>query len=450
MGLIRKFHGNLIVLAAAKRRRGVAYAPREKLLATRDRRVRQIVRFAARTVPYYRDWFLEQGANPRDFSTAEDLARLPLLEKSTVAADPERFRSESRRGRRAIRFTTSGSTGLPLFFYHDRRSILENIAYTEPERAVSTGLLGKKSGYRILRITRSASSLGEIMEFCARNTWIPTRPQRHSLDVKDPPARIIERIRELQPEILGGYGSYLEMLFRYIHEQKIDLPLPSLVAYGAEGMTSPGRKLITEVFGLPVVGAYNAIESFKIGFQCGHGPDYHLHEDLCHVRLVDSQGSDTSKGEAGEVVITNLVNRGTVLLNYRLGDIASLSRTACECGRTLRLMTGLEGRVLDTLHLSDGSFVHPGAVWSVLSTAEGLLRYQLIQHKRDRFELKLVTSDGDSYQRFIEQVLPELQTMVGETARIDVALYDELQPDSSGKFRPIISKCHGQTRGPSH
>lgn len=49
-------------------------------------------------------------------------------------------------------------------------------------------------------------------------------------------------------------------------------------------------------------------------------------------------------GEAqkGEMMISNPVNQGTVLLNYRLGDIATLSRQRCSCGRSLPLQTDCE------------------------------------------------------------------------------------------------------------
>ena len=43
-------------------------------------------------------------------------------------------------------------------------------------------------------------------------------------------------------------------------------------------------------------------------------------------------------------MVSNLVNRGTVLLNYRLGDVAAKLDGRCACGRTLPMMSFLEGR----------------------------------------------------------------------------------------------------------
>jgi phenylacetate-CoA ligase len=439
--ILRKIYGNSIVLATALRRRGIEYRNREKIERLRDRRVRKIVRYAARNVPYYREWFRESGIDPREIKTAADLGRLPLLEKATIIQDPERFRSESRRGRSAIKFNTSGSTGTPLTFYHDQRSILANIAFSEPERLAKANFMSRQFGYRMLMIARSESTGAKVRNFCSDRTLIPMGPQIDRMNVSDPPEKVIESIRKLKPAILSGYGSYLELLFRYIHERNIDIPLPQFILYGGDGMTGPGRKLINEQFGLPVLAAYNAVECFKIGFQCGQDSAYHLHEDLCHVRIAGEKGETLAAGEKGLVIISNLVNRGTVLLNYSLGDIASLSGEPCACGRSLRLLLDLEGRTEDMLILADGHFLHPRAVWAVLRTARGLLRYQLVQHETQRFELTLVTTDEDAYQEIVQKVSPEFQTLLGKSSWMRISRQEYLPPDHSGKFRPVISKC---------
>ena len=95
--------------------------------------------------------------------STERFAGLPLprtrQDLITILRDnPERFRSDSHHGRRSLSFKTSGSTGRPLIIYHDRRSILENIANSEPQRAAATALLKSASGYRFLRIERSSST----------------------------------------------------------------------------------------------------------------------------------------------------------------------------------------------------------------------------------------------------------------------------------------------------
>src|SRR3990172_12404102 len=134
--LLNKFYGNTVILANWRGQRRVPYLPQEKLEALRDARFRWIVMYAAKTVPYYRSLFKESKIDPREIKTVEDLDCLPLLDKDTIRNNPHLFVSTSRKGRSSIPFVTSGTTGMPLEIYHDKYSLLANIAFGEREREV--------------------------------------------------------------------------------------------------------------------------------------------------------------------------------------------------------------------------------------------------------------------------------------------------------------------------
>jgi phenylacetate-CoA ligase len=59
-------------------------------------------------------------------------------------------------------------------------------------------------------------------------------------------------------------------------------------------------------------------------------------------------------------VVSNLVNRATVLLNYRLGDLASYVGGSCPCGLALPLHAPPIGRIDDVIE--NGAVVHPMAL----------------------------------------------------------------------------------------
>ena len=132
--------------------RRFAYLPPEKLAARRDRNVRSIVRYAAATVPFYREWFREHGLDPREITGAGDLARLPVIDKETLQAEQHRLVSESREGRAAFPMQTSGSTGMPLTVYQGRRLLFENAATGERERQVLRQALGADVPIRIASV----------------------------------------------------------------------------------------------------------------------------------------------------------------------------------------------------------------------------------------------------------------------------------------------------------
>jgi phenylacetate-CoA ligase len=344
-------------------------------------------------------------------------------------------------GKNSIAFTTSGSTGEPSIIHHDHDSLLANIAYGERERSVLSAMCGKRVGLREAYIVRPRSTITKVWEYYQKHTFASSSRPRLRLDVLQPTDQIVDAFNSFRPDILVGYGSYLEALFRTLKFKGTRMHLPRVLFYGAECMTDPGRELIEKEFGISVLSMYNAVEAFKIGFFCEARHGFHLHDDLCHVRIMNANGEDVPPGDKGQVVISNFVNRGTVLLNYCLGDVASLATAKCPCGRALPLLSELEGRVEDILFLSNGGFVHPRAVWAVLSQRNEVLKYQLIQHDPERFELKLVTLDYQSYQLAVRDVLADLRRLLGESARIECEYATALEPEASGKFRPVMSKC---------
>jgi len=438
---LNKLYGNAVVLANLKGQRGVPYLPEEELKAKRDARLRKIVNYAAKTVPFYRDLFREKKIDPREIRTVDDLDLLPILDKQTFRKDPHLFLSTSRRGRMSLPFVTSGSTGMPLTVYHDQYSLLSNIAFGEREREVVSTICEKKFGYKEVIIAYPGNTGSKVLDFYQRMTYIPFRPERLVLSVQDPIERIVEAVNHFRPDVIKSYGSYLETFFRLLNFRRIEMFLPRVLIYGADSMTSEGRSFIEKKFGIPILSTYNAVEIFKIGFFCVERKGFHIHEDLCQVKIVNSNGKKVGCDKTGEVVISNLVNMGTVFLNYRLGDVAAISNQKCPCGRTLPLLTDLDGRVEDIIFLPNGDFVHPRAIWRVFKGRDEILQYQLIQHARDRFVLRLAAADSKTYQRVIDGILTDLRHILGENAIIEAENYQELERQGFGKFRPVISLC---------
>jgi len=441
MEILSKLYGNAVVFSNLRAQHRIPYFSEKKLNELRDRRLRRIVQYAAKTVPYYRDFFQKERINPRQIRTVGDLDRLPLVDKHELRKDSSRFLSNSSHGKNAIAFLTSGSTGLPLNIHHDPNSLLANIAFGERQREVITGICGRKVGYKEALISYDGCVSTKVWDFYERKTYIPVRPKRLLIPISKTVQSVVDELNRFRPNILIGYGSYLEAFFKTIHSQGVSMHFPQALLYGGDAMTSAGRDFIEEKFSIPVLSTYQAMECFKIGFFCENREDFHLHEDLCHVKIVNAAGERVANDEKGEVVISNLVNRGTVLLNYRLGDIASISSRKCSCGRTLSLLSEIEGRVEDIIVLPDGQFVHPRVVWSIFKHKNEVLQYQLIQHELLRFELKLVTGGQEAQNGILQQILTDLRDVLGESSTIEAEFYNELPRQNRGKFRSVMSYC---------
>jgi phenylacetate-coenzyme A ligase PaaK-like adenylate-forming protein len=442
--LLKRLAGSVVVMAHLPKQRRIPHLPRREVEARRDAAVRRIVAYAAKTVPHYRELFAREGVDPRGIRGARELDALPLLDPQAVRADPERFTSESRRARDALPLV-SGSVVRPLVLRHDRRSLLANIAYGERERAPVIQLCGGSFRPRELHIGYETSNFRKVVEFYAQNTRLP-RPHRESLSMVAPFADIVAAINSVRPDLLTAYGGFLDVFFRMVVARGVEIHAPRVVMYIGETLPADRREWIERELGARVMSRYCATEAFKIGYFCEERTGFHLHDDLCHVRVLRADGRDAAPDEPGEVVISNLVNHGTVLLNYPMGDLAAISSVGCPCGRGHRLLSELHGRLEDVLSLANGEHLHPRAVWSVFKEDPRVLQYQLVQHDLRRFALKLVTADVDAFRRSRDRAVPELRALLGGEAEIETTRHVQLgreERERTGKFRAVESRVVG-------
>jgi len=435
----RRLAGNVAIAAQLRGQRTVPFLARPALDELRDQRIRDTVIYATRAVPYYREWFAREGIDPRDVTGAADLDRLPMLDKDLVRSQPRLFVAETAAAQRASAFSTSGTTGTPIEIHHDRRSLLANIAYGERERTPVIAICGGGFRPKELYVGYETSTFKKVQAFYEENSLLPVRPRRRFVSLLEPIERIAAIANAERPDVLVGYGGWLDVFFKTIAARGINLHPPKMVMYMGEALPRGARDCIEGRFGVPVLSRYNAVEAFKIGFFCEHRTGFHLHEDLCHVRIVGPDGRSAVPGQQGEVVISNLVNRATVLLNYPIGDAGTISTERCPCGRTFALLSELDGRVEDIIALPDGRFVHPRTIWQVFKGDSDIFQYQLTQHDAQRFVLTLVTLDEAGFQRARARSLPALAGLLGTGVMIDATRRSEVDRGTGGKFRAVIA-----------
>jgi phenylacetate-CoA ligase len=438
----RKLYGNGVVFANLRGQRKVPYLSDAERHARRDARIRSIVKYAAETVPFYRDWFRSENLTPDQIRTPADLARLPSIDKEIVRAEGDRFLSTSRRAKTSLVIKTSGSTNRSIDFHHDRNGLLANIAFGERERAAMKPALKGKKKYTETYIYNPGTTTDVVLDFYRQWTYIPVRPNRLVIPIADPVESQVESVNRFQPDILYSLGSYLEVLYRTIKFRKLRMHRPRLLMSIGDSPTPEGQQFIADEFDIPMLSHYNAGEALKIGYTCRQQSGFHLHDDLCHLRIVDPEGNPVPDGQDGEIVLSNFVNRAHVLLNYRMGDLAHFTADPCPCGRTQPMISALQGRLADIIHLPSGKLVHAAQLSRIFRDFAGVLQNQIIQHEPLRFELKLHAVDRPTYDRHLPKILDRLHEVFGQDALIEPTPHEFPHPKTHAKFRPVISLCN--------
>jgi len=417
------------------------------------RRVQSMVFHAYRTVPYYRETMDRLNLRPSDFQSAENLTKLPMLDREQLQRDSEYFVSTAQPLNRYLKLHSGGSTGTPCTVYHDTAALFQNAAHGERERSMITALVGKPLGYRETVIGSRLSTAKEVQELCQKNGFFPSgiRIQRQYLYLLDPPERNVALMNEFKPDVIhSSFGSYLEILFPYLYTTNEPFHRPKVITYSSTGLSDSVRRLITETFYIPVLSTYQAVEAFKIGFECRQSLGLHLNIDLYPVRIVNATGETLPIGESGDVVVSNLVNRATVLLNYRLGDVACILQDPCPCGRSLPLLSFPQGRSDDLIQLASGQIVHPQSVRLIFTDEEEIWQYQVVQESTTYFRVAIVAAKTCNRQEMSERLAAKFALTFGADTRVEISFVDSINRTVAGKHRTVLSMHQRSRLDPIH
>jgi len=188
-----------------------------------------------------------------------------------------------------------------------------------------------------------------------------------------------------------------------------------------------------------VFSTYGAAEALAIGFECQYHMGLHLNIDLYPIRIVDSKGKTLSDGKSGDVVVSNLVNQATVLLNYHLGDIAAILPDRCTCGRSLPLLSFPPGRSDDLIELTSGEIIHPDAVHNIFRYEEQIWQYQVVQQTSTHFTVAIVAAERCDRQQTKERIADKFIRTFSENVTVDISFVDSIDRTQAGKFRTVLS-----------
>ncbi|MBC7790051.1 MAG: phenylacetate--CoA ligase family protein [Anaerolineae bacterium] len=440
---IRKAYWNAFTLWHVRGEARLPFRPVEEITAIQNRRVRRIVAHAYDSVQHYRDVMDAAGMHPRDLRTADDLARLPILTSAEIARDPSRFLSRHYANGRALRLHSSGTSGFSKPIYYDAAALFLTLAHGHRQRHVIARFVGRKFGYREMRLAREGGLPFQIRAFYEANSWVPRKVdlERSHASPGERFEETIARWNAFKPEVVHGYGAHVGALFRHAAQHGLALHRPFCVTYGADRMSEADRALIENDFGVPIVSTYQAAEALRLGFQCEERKAFHMSIDHTAVRVVNSGGQPVAPGGTGEIVISNLVNRATVLLNYKLGDVVSLPAAACACGRTLPTIGSIDGRADDFLFLEGGHKVHALVALPPLLRVDGVVQVQLTQNDTHRFSVRVVCARDREWERVRHDLAAALRSTLGEALVIEIERTETIAPEASGKFKSVISHC---------
>jgi phenylacetate-CoA ligase len=157
-----------------------------------------------------------------------------------------------------------------------------------------------------------------------------------------------------------------------------------------------------------------------------------------HVDVV-SGSEPVAKGEFGDLVVTDLIERKFPLIRYRLGDRGRLLRKSCECELPFPLMDYVKGRITDSIVTESGSLI-PGEYWTTIfdDYTDEVKSFQVHQLSDRSVEVKYEPHKNADCTKVIAMVRDGLLDKLGDGARLTFE-ESEVDVNDNGKTRFVVS-----------
>jgi phenylacetate-CoA ligase len=400
----------------------------EELEKFQNERLKVLINHCYENVPYYTKLFDSLNLKPSDFTSKEDLKKLPILTKDEIKRNfPEFIVNKNLKKGTYYKGASSGSTGEPLNYYLSKEAYSFNIACGL--RAWSW--MGYKLGDKYIKVSQNQRSRKEkkIQDKLMNNDYLYLK----NID-KSSISEAIELIKEANPKIIRCYPDPLEFIADELIARKVFIPLKAIATTG-NVLHKEARKKIEFAFKTKVFDGYSC-EGSAPYFQCESQENYHAGMEYAISEFVEVDENENGFKQ-GRHIVTNLWNFDTPFIRYDSQDLLEFSDEKCSCGRNLLPVKRILGRDNDVLETPDGRklIVHIFTIF--FAKVPEVNQFQIIQLNSTTCHVKLVVNANFNFETelFIKTNLEEIS---GQEMKLKIIVCNFIEPSPSGKRRFII------------
>ena len=395
-------------------------------------RLKEILLFVDKNVPYYQKIFREYNFNPQEFYDIKELEKLPYMDKEIVKANTEMLLAPAFRANKIERMT-GGSTGEKLKIYYGPQSL--DVTAAIVMRCQSWA--GKKIGDRAVHF--SSNIFKDISWRDALREWMKCTVLHRKnilLDVFDDRTfdRVLDLLSDYHPYIVQGFPSIAYAIARYAEKKKYNIKgLFQIYESTGETLYDFQREKIEEVFGCELFNRYGDAEFGIIAYECNLHKGLHVQSDVVYVEtpVIEDGGKP-------EIVVTSLTNYVMPLIRYRTGDLAQLSKVPCECGLPYPRLEQMQGRIHDFISLDGGVELSTTYLLDLFDRFGGVNDFQVCVLEGCLNVYILL--DGVMSLETLKEIQKSLSEDTRYQLKISIHIVKKLQVTSAGKFRYIIGE----------
>jgi len=346
-------------------------------------------------------------------------------------------------------WTTSGTTGDPGIFLHDRTAlrvyaslaIVRGIRAWIDSKAIGTFL---RRGVRVAAVIATGGHFASAAVEELVSSLHPAVARRlRVFSVLTPLPEMVQALNEFQPTILVGYSTAVALLAQKQIAGELRMR-PGLIITTAEWLAPAARDQIRKGFGRPARDLYAASEFLGIAYSCAQG-QLHVNADWVILEPVDEAYRPVPAGHASHtVLLTNLANHVQPIIRYDIGDSVTVVPDRCSSGSPLPVIQ-VQGRQDEILELAapEGKRVPilPMALETVVEEVPGVQRYQIIQTAPAVLSVRIEAAPGIESRHVRAAASKSLREYLKAqglpSVRIEQASEPPTRDPVTGKFRQV-------------
>lgn len=391
-------------------------------------RLCNILEYCWSNVPFYREFWGDHGVSSARLKDLDELQRYPVLTKDIFRANADRVRPINLDSIPHIPKATGGTTGQPVQYTMDK----EQWVLTEAFHLWGWTLAGYNFGDPVGVIAGGSLVPDRITFKSKARSFLQQRTFLFGVSMDRRRALEYHRLlADKKIEFLYGYPSVIYLFSKHLFEAGQKLPHLRAVVTTAEMLQRQYRDGIKNFLGVPVFDNLGCNDGGFESYECSLHRGLH-YNDLQSVLEEDQPSTDR---HTGRLLISNLWNKSTPFVRFENGDMVSLAKDACGCGRSFPLIAGVQGRTADILTFGNGQSLSGPALTLIFANMQ-LDGWQVVQTGEYSLEVRLCT-DRSPRSEDVKHIQNVLRTYLDNEIAISIKPVKELRLTPAGKRKPI-------------
>jgi len=414
------------------------FGSKEKVEEFQLKQLKDLIVYAHENVPYYRNLFNKIKFDPYEFSSFNDLKKIPYLTKKIIQENKKQLISSKIPKKYVKKVRTGGTTGMPTEFILDKRyATLTEMVYL---KHMWSGRLGYKLRAKCIVLREDAvENIIEGKKYWKRNAltnWLVMSAFHLNSDTFN---LYYEKIKSFKPEFILAFPSNALLLARFIKENNLS-SISSIkgVICASENLYDWQREFLTSVFQAKIFSYYGHSEKCILAPESDESGNFEFYPQYGFVELLNSKGEDCKKeNEPGEIIATGFSNYVSPFIRYKTDDVGTFTlRKSTEHPYWFNIKR-IEGRVQDFLIDRDHvpkTYMHiDRPFWNI---RDKVYAYQYVQNEPGKVILNI-----HSKKEMEEEEIKEIKKIFHSTYfkfDLEVQKVDHIARSKSGKFRYLV------------